>query len=456
MANGISKWHLVLLGRTLTGIAAVGLISSAHAVQSLVVSDPYLQWYNVGPNDLNFSSGDFIRYGATDVTPNGFSGTVGEAVTSNVTTGASIDLSIGPLTSAVTPNFFTGLLRTCTTNCAPTANNKPANLTEPWSLNFSNPDTTNTTVSDKLSLVGSGEIPFVNSITLSGTSALPTFSWTPPPGTTVDGYRINIYQNDLETFNSSGGIVNTGQVTSANVSPTVTSYTIQPSDFTYGVALKSNTTYTIEISVLQTRNGSTTNFTNNNVSALSRVYSSFQTLPTGTPPVNLPTVTRVGNQILYTFNMIVQPGVTYSIDPLVATGYIYQIGSGNPKFASVDLPNIGNPTPYDLFLWNGTSFVFDTTLGAGTVFDFANSGVSEFEVLGIDPNLGINPTNPTSFITGLTFEGAGSFTGTMTPITTSVPEPSTWAMMLLGFAGLGFAGYRRASQRAAAAISAAA
>jgi len=25
----------------------------------------------------------------------------------------------------------------------------------------------------------------------------------------------------------------------------------------------------------------------------------------------------------------------------------------------------------------------------------------------------------------------------------TIPEPSTWAMMLLGFAGLGFAGYRR-------------
>ena len=24
-----------------------------------------------------------------------------------------------------------------------------------------------------------------------------------------------------------------------------------------------------------------------------------------------------------------------------------------------------------------------------------------------------------------------------------VPEPSTWAMMLLGFAGLGYAGFRR-------------
>jgi hypothetical protein len=35
------------------------------------------------------------------------------------------------------------------------------------------------------------------------------------------------------------------------------------------------------------------------------------------------------------------------------------------------------------------------------------------------------------------FGGPGIFT------LTAVPEPSTWAMMLLGFAGLGFAGYRR-------------
>ena len=29
---------------------------------------------------------------------------------------------------------------------------------------------------------------------------------------------------------------------------------------------------------------------------------------------------------------------------------------------------------------------------------------------------------------------------------TTVPEPSTWAMMLLGFAGLGFLGYRKVRQ----------
>jgi PEP-CTERM motif len=35
----------------------------------------------------------------------------------------------------------------------------------------------------------------------------------------------------------------------------------------------------------------------------------------------------------------------------------------------------------------------------------------------------------------------------------SVPEPSTWAMMLLGFAGLGFAGYRRAKAGHAALVA---
>jgi PEP-CTERM motif len=41
----------------------------------------------------------------------------------------------------------------------------------------------------------------------------------------------------------------------------------------------------------------------------------------------------------------------------------------------------------------------------------------------------------------------GTATANLIPIlgspTTPIPEPSTWAMMLLGFAGLGYAGYRR-------------
>jgi hypothetical protein len=187
-------------------------------------------------------------------------------------------------------------------------------------------------------------------------------------------------------------------------------------------ALAPNTQYTIEISALQTRNGSTTNLSNNNVSAISRVYSNFQILPGGSPPVNLPTTTVQGGQVTYGFNLTVAPGVTYRIDPAVATGYIYQIGAGDPNFASVTLPSIGNPTPYDLYLWNGTSWMFDTTLAAGMLFNFAGAGVDRFEVLGIDPSLGLDPLNTVAFITSLTFEGPGNFTGTMTPITT-VPGP---------------------------------
>ena len=35
-------------------------------------------------------------------------------------------------------------------------------------------------------------------------------------------------------------------------------------------------------------------------------------------------------------------------------------------------------------------------------------------------------------------------------VSATVPEPSTWAMMLLSFAGLGFAGYRQRQKFAAA------
>jgi PEP-CTERM motif len=44
----------------------------------------------------------------------------------------------------------------------------------------------------------------------------------------------------------------------------------------------------------------------------------------------------------------------------------------------------------------------------------------------------------------IVLEGSGDFV-----LGRAVPEPSTWAMMLVGFAGLGFAGYRSTQRRAA-------
>ena len=62
-----------------------------------------------------------------------------------------------------------------------------------------------------------------------GTSANPTFSWSAPVGAPVNGYRIDIFQNSLR---STVPPLNTGNVASANLPPTVTSYTVQASDFT--------------------------------------------------------------------------------------------------------------------------------------------------------------------------------------------------------------------------------
>jgi hypothetical protein len=46
-----------------------------------------------------------------------------------------------------------------------------------------------------------------------------------------------------------------------------------------------------------------------------------------------------------------------------------------------------------------------------------------------------------------------ALTGTITNVVAAVPEPSTWAMMVLGFAGLGFMTYRRRRQSSALAAA---
>jgi PEP-CTERM motif len=73
------------------------------------------------------------------------------------------------------------------------------------------------------------------------------------------------------------------------------------------------------------------------------------------------------------------------------------------------------------------------------LFGFTSCGGAEYCLIGPDDTSNIDvPPTPATSIVGLT-----SFT------VTSVPEPSTWAMMVLGFAGLGYAGYRRARPRTA-------
>jgi hypothetical protein len=55
-------------------------------------------------------------------------------------------------------------------------------------------------------------------------------------------------------------------------------------------------------------------------------------------------------------------------------------------------------------------------------------------------------SNSTSLVFGL--EQVSGYSGLDDINVTAVPEPSTWAMMLLGFAVVGFAAYRRKSRAA--------
>ena len=78
---------------------------------------------------------------------------------------------------------------------------------------------------------------------------------------------------------------------------------------------------------------------------------------------------------------------------------------------------------------------------AGSVYDFVAGGVSEFEICGIPDNLDLLAGD--EYITGVAFIGSGTFTGEMLSV---VPEPSTWALMLVGFGGLGVVALRRAGK----------
>ena len=91
----------------------------------------------------------------------------------------------------------------------------------------------------------------------------------------------------------------------------------------------------------------------------------------------------------------------------------------------------GAPSPYDSYGYGGP-------LGSFT-FSSAYSGTITFN------NGGLASGSSTYFSLEYPVQAA-DFTG----VHTGVPEASTWAMMLIGFASLGFASYRRTKVSAAA------
>lgn len=140
----------------------------------------------------------------------------------------------------------------------------------------------------------------------------------------------------------------------------------------------------------------------------------------------------------YHFEFNVQLNQRVFIDPLVAIGYDYAVTDN--QFTSVLLPLLAGDTDgYAIYaLGDMTPGGLLGTVAGGTVFNFATP-LSGFTVAGIDTAAMLDPANTTAFVTGLTFLNAGVVTMSQTPITTfvaQVPEPSSYAMLLCGLAGV--------------------
>jgi hypothetical protein len=140
--------------------------------------------------------------------------------------------------------------------------------------------------------------------------------------------------------------------------------------------------------------------------------------------------------------------VAFNLDTAITAADITNTTPSPPTFTKVigvgsvpgDTGGFGTFTAGLQGNWNGTSNNF-----AGPItFDIAGISTSDFVA------------NSKGFIAVadvLGNVGTGEVGGKIGTIV-GTPEPSTWAMMLLGFAGLGFAGYRKA-RGARAALSAA-
>jgi hypothetical protein len=145
--------------------------------------------------------------------------------------------------------------------------------------------------------------------------------------------------------------------------------------------------------------------------------------------------------------------------PITPTGnlYIAPVGSTPPGRALWNFEFSVNPGsllgthslltitgPGGVFAFNPASILDNTPLGGPLYQNSENLG---FAFLGGPINFNPNASGIYTFDLKL-FSSADLLLGDVSIQVNAVPEPSTWAMLILGFAGIGFMAYRRKSRPA--------
>ena len=94
------------------------------------------------------------------------------------------------------------------------------------------------------------------------------------------------------------------------------------------------------------------------------------------------------------------------------------------------------------FVYNVGPIGSGNPIDAGVTFPFTDGDTSTF----LTDITGANPNNIVDIYTSPGINGEPAVLANSFAINPGVPEPATWAMMLLGFAGLGFA-FRRSKRK---------
>jgi hypothetical protein len=388
LVNMTASWSARAAFATLCAVSAA---SSSALAQVPSLTDLNIFRDNRGVNDVGIDQGDVLQGGA-DVQGGSASTTIQGIFTSNTGTGSFTTSTriCNPL--VVDANF-----------CARSGGFNTARLNGIWQAKFTNASGSTTVTLPDVSVIPPTPVPFPTDVTIAtDAQGTPTISWTIAPGTVVNSLRVNIHDKSLKTSRGAANIIE-----STNINPTQRSY--KPM-----VALQTGGSYSINLQIIQTRDGQPIPAGGGNADILSRSSSFFSfSKPAGSTPVTqLPQVQANG---VYNFHVgSVSPNSTTFIDPAIAIGYTYAVGPGDPNFASVTLPSTGGGH-FTVTYQQGSQSVSNAA-NAGVQFNFPGGGVATFKVTGIDPAAALDPSNAGAFVTGLTFVSAGTFTGTMTPI----------------------------------------